>query len=54
MFITVYILYAPCIVWQQYGVVKIVREANKQMNRRELDEGNCKLHHDSKNVTEYL
>ena len=29
-------LYAtPCICWQQYSVVKIVRKENKQMNRRQ-------------------
>ena len=34
--ITVHILYAaPCICWQQFSVVKIVRKANKQMNRRQ-------------------
>ena len=33
---TVHILYAtPCICWQQYSVVEIVRKANKQMNRRQ-------------------
>ena len=34
--ITVHILYAaPCICWQQFSVVKIVRKANKIMNRRQ-------------------
>ena len=33
---TVHILYAtPCICWQQYSVVEIVRKANKKMNRRQ-------------------
>ena len=53
--ITVHILCAaPCICWQQYSVVKIVRKANKQMNRRPLNEGNCKLYHIIKKITEYL
>ena len=43
---TVHILYAtPCICWQQYSVVEIVRKANKQMNRRQWNEGNCKLYY---------
>ena len=44
--IIVHILYAaPCICWQQYSVVKIVRKANKQINRRQWNEGNRKLYH---------
>ena len=37
--ITVHILYAaPCICWQQYSVVKIVRKVKKQMNRNEHEQ----------------
>ena len=43
---TVQIVYAaPCIYWQWYTVVKNVRKANKQMNRRQWNKGNCKLYH---------
>ena len=32
--VTVNISHAPCIFWQKYSVVKIIRKANKQMNRK--------------------
>ena len=53
--ITVHVLFAaPCICQQQYSVVEIVRKANKQINRRQWNEGNCKLYHMIEKTSQYL